>query len=738
MHRKILALLLAGTLVCTSEVTVLAEDDQIFGFDTEDERVWDNSDPFVYESEMAEDFFEDEWPESEMTDEEDTISETEDLLEEDFLQEDDSEWEIEYEINPIYQDVIAEDDLNTSVPVSGIMFFADPSEYCTTTEEVAAIIREAMVNRTKKVVVYYRSEVPYDSGLVPRWTSAARAHTGIPNEGDYLALDYAGASWSRKSVTGDDGYYYLTVTITLTMYTDADGEAAVTEKISELIGSFDFTAETTEIQRFDRIYRWICENVAYDYDTEGNVKYTSYGALFNHKAVCQGYTSLLYRMLLTAGVSARAITGKSGSTNHAWNIARSGDFYYNADSTWDAPSIAAKSEALPYSNYYKCMLKSNANFDGHTRGSAYSTDEFNMTYPMSALDYRAQAGVSRYQISFDNTSDRLTAEIRPVQKYQGIGCLLPTAAGKGRPYQISFDSTGGSSVKPVSYACQFVGWNTSADGSGKSYAAYDFFEEDQETMLYPQWSEDTVGELPVPVRKNYVFEGWYTKEQGGELIREDTQITEDMTCYAHWKALVSGVSLNQSEISIKRTAGAQLSADVAPTEAANKKVTWKSSDTAVVSTDSNGKLKGLVPGEAVVTVTTDEGGYTAACKVKVCPVDDAEAFVTRLYNVVLDRRPDLTGLNYWTEPLRSRKWTGEKVARGFIFSTEFTRKQLSDAEFVEYLYKAILGRTSDPIGKAYWCNLLKKSGYTRERVFNGFINSTEFGRLCDQYGILRR
>ncbi|MFR8181399.1 MAG: transglutaminase domain-containing protein [Dorea sp.] len=74
--------------------------------------------------------------------------------------------------------------------------------------------------------------------------------------------------------------------------------------------------------------------VSYDYtnldDDTYIQKYTAYAALIDKTAVCQGYASLLYRMVLDAGVDARVISGDAGGP-HAWNIVRLNGKYYNLD-----------------------------------------------------------------------------------------------------------------------------------------------------------------------------------------------------------------------------------------------------------------------------------------------------------------------------------------------------------------------------------------------------------------------
>ena len=46
----------------------------------------------------------------------------------------------------------------------------------------------------------------------------------------------------------------------------------------------------------------------------------------------------------------------------------------------------------------------------------------------------------------------------------------------------------------------------------------------------------TIGNLPVPTRENYVFNGWYTEKDAGTRVNDDTVISkyEDCTLYAHW------------------------------------------------------------------------------------------------------------------------------------------------------------------------------------------------------------
>ena len=97
---------------------------------------------------------------------------------------------------------------------------------------------------------------------------------------------------------------------------------------------------------------------------------------------------------------------------------------------------------------------------------------------------------------------------------------------------------------------------------------------------------------------------------------------------------VVGVSLNKATLNMDIDDEERLTATVNPADATNKAVSWTSSNTAVATVDSNGKVKGIAPGVATITVTTDEGDFTATCEVTVNPttgIEPLEAFVPHIY-----------------------------------------------------------------------------------------------------------
>ena len=80
---------------------------------------------------------------------------------------------------------------------------------------------------------------------------------------------------------------------------------------------------------------------------------------------------------------------------------------------------------------------------------------------------------------------------------------------------------------------------------------------------------------------------------------------------------VTGVTLNKSETTIVKGQSETLTATVAPPNASNKSVTWKSDQAEIASVDDTGKVTAVAAGSAIITVTTVDGSKTATCNVTV-------------------------------------------------------------------------------------------------------------------------
>ncbi len=78
---------------------------------------------------------------------------------------------------------------------------------------------------------------------------------------------------------------------------------------------------------------YLARNCQYDTKYE---KYSSYNALVDKTAVCQGYALAFLELTKQLGVTCEIVT--SDSVDHAWNMIKVGDSYYHVDVTWNDPT----------------------------------------------------------------------------------------------------------------------------------------------------------------------------------------------------------------------------------------------------------------------------------------------------------------------------------------------------------------------------------------------------------------
>lgn len=101
------------------------------------------------------------------------------------------------------------------------------------------------------------------------------------------------------------------------------------------------------------------------------------------------------------------------------------------------------------------------------------------------------------------------------------------------------------------------------------------------------------------------------------------------------------------------------------------------------------------------------------------------ASVVRLYRAYYRRLPDAGGFRYWRDKVRAGM-SVEQVSRYFASLKEFRTLygSLNDGQFVDLVYRNVLGRAPDSQGRAYWVAQLR-AGVSRGRVMTLFSESPE-------------
>ena len=199
-------------------------------------------------------------------------------------------------------------------------------------------------------------------------------------EGEYIRWSIRDYS-AEINYTKINNYYSYDITYHMQYYTTSKQENELDEKINMILSSL-INENDTEYGKAKKIYEYVSKNADYDYlnlqDNSYSLKYTAYANLINNTSVCQGYALALYRLLSKAGIENHIVT----SDTHMWNIIKIGNYFYNADSTWDhsfySKNLNPRYFLVPDNEFIT---------DEHIRLSEYNTEEYNKLYPTSKTTY---------------------------------------------------------------------------------------------------------------------------------------------------------------------------------------------------------------------------------------------------------------------------------------------------------------------------------------------------------------
>ncbi|WP_169810336.1 Ig-like domain-containing protein, partial [Paenibacillus macquariensis] len=100
---------------------------------------------------------------------------------------------------------------------------------------------------------------------------------------------------------------------------------------------------------------------------------------------------------------------------------------------------------------------------------------------------------------------------------------------------------------------------------------------------------------------------------------------------------VTGITLDQTKVDLKIGETAQLTASIAPVDAANKDVTWATNDETVAQVSDTGMITAIAEGTAQITVTTVDGAFKATANVNVTAADTGGDNPVLVTGITLDQ-----------------------------------------------------------------------------------------------------
>ena len=346
-----------------------------------------------------------------------------------------------------------------------------------------------------------------------------------------------------------------------------------------------------------------------------------YSVFCTDKTVCAGYAQSFAMMCNGSGIDAVAVT----SYYHEWNKVRLNDSWYNVDCTWDDADgtiyygYFERSDnyydTVNYSSYVfhaeediwegylpACTIDSGATstapgtiatitqtaakpvISASVSGTSYKVKITSKT--SGAVIYYTTDGSepnaayskgTRYTGAFTVSPGKTVKAVAVCNKYADSSVSSKKLA-KLTTYKITFKSNGGkgsmskqSMAKGVSTAISknkfsrkyytFTGWNTKANGKGKSYKNKAKIKLTKNITLYAQWKltkykityklnggknakknptaytyKTSTIKLKNPTRKGYVFKGWYLDKKFKKKVTVINKGSRgNKTLYAKWK-----------------------------------------------------------------------------------------------------------------------------------------------------------------------------------------------------------
>ena len=155
---------------------------------------------------------------------------------------------------------------------------------------------------------------------------------------------------------------------------------------------------------------------------------------------------------------------------------------------------------------------------------------------------------------------------------------------------------------------------------------------------------------------------------------------------------VTGVELNPASLHIYTLDTVKIEAVILPQEATNRNVTWSIADPTLATISDKGVVIALKPGETTITVTTEDGGFTATAPVVI---------EQKVYHPLVTEADELYSAEDYTVPSYIQFTIAKEAARRDSTAANITELKAKIAELKPYQspYDVVVNINGDPTSR---------------------------------------
>lgn len=472
------------------------------------------------------------------------------------------------------------------------------------------------------------------------------------------------------------------------------------------------------------------EKIAFDllvrntkYDANSQYNQSAYSLICNGRTVCAGYTGAMQILMNAVGIDTIEVT----SSTHAWNLIKIHDEWYAVDVTWGdqdddmnfdsewSPDVLSAPESDDiivmedkYAGWsgisYDYYNKSNATIQ-YGNNSHYPEQWWNAYTPAVKYDSAEAQSVFSYSSPYFTAGNYIYFMVndnnRLDSRYAKPIDVLDTAVSEQIPANVSFNS--------------------------KSYIVKD----------------SAAVEVRSFVRRLYNLVLQREADEAGLESWTNALLSKKSSGVDAGFGFVFSDECKQKNLSNEQFVEILYNTFMNRPSDAGGKTAWVSQLDAGVGREK--VFEGFVLSAEFFDVCSRYGinvgtvdsvpGFAGALMQYRNRNANLTKFVARCYTQALGRTYETDGLEAWCKVIIEKSNTPKQVAQNFIFSDEFTQKNLDNTEYVKVLYRTFMGREADAGGLAAWVNVLDSGREDRAKVLEGFSDSAEFAEILASFGL---